>query len=246
MELQTLQKQLAQELNMDGTQIIHQMNFCVPIHTLQATYNPVLKKPMDILMKMLLKAFQTGVFKDGNTIADVLLVEPLFVNDLLHTMQKSGLLQFEEVYSLTPKGEQQLAEGVYEEQLESVTDLLHYSPLHGEFLAGDVEDVLDFEDFPEEVLEAPQEITILEQTLIDALNDRQEEEAERQAFVTDIEDYEEIQINDIPCVAFICYDKKADRLFARVYNTLLNEWDPKIEDILHERQRAEWRTLYLA
>ena len=230
---------------MGDAKIIHEKGFCIPVHTLKVTYHPVLKKPMDILMKMLLKAFSTGVFKDGETIADVLLVEPLFVNDLLVTMEKSALIHFDEVYTLTAKGKQQLADGVYEEQLDVMTDLLQYSPLHERFLAGDIEDVLEFDEFPEEVLDSQATIQVSEQVIIDVLNEVQDDEEELQTFVTEVVEHEDIQINDVPCLAFICHDVGQDRLFARVYNTLSNEWDPVLEDVLHQLERAQWRELYL-
>ena len=91
MELATLQKQLAAQLTqMDGAKIVHETSFCIPVHAFKVTYHPVLKKPMDILMKMMLISFQTGVFRDGETLADVLLVEPLFINDLLNKINKNG------------------------------------------------------------------------------------------------------------------------------------------------------------
>ncbi|MGM9949625.1 MAG: nucleoside-diphosphate sugar epimerase, partial [Lysinibacillus sp.] len=152
MELATLQKQLASQLTqMDGAKIVHEMSFCIPVHAFKVTYHPVLKKPMDILMKMMLMSFKTSVFKDGETLADVLLVEPLFINDLLKKMQKTGLVVKEGTLQLTAKGEEQLGEGVYEEELDAVSDILQYSPLHSRFLPGDIEEVLDFDEFPDEL-----------------------------------------------------------------------------------------------
>ena len=248
MELATLQKQLGSQLTqMDGAKIVHETSFCIPVHAFKVTYHPVLKKPMDILMKMMLISFKTGAFKDGETLADVLLVEPLFINDLLKKMEKTGLVSKEETLQLTAKGEEQLGEGVYEEELDAVSDILQYSPLHRRFLPGDIEEVLDFDEFPEELsYAAGLEVAELEeQQMIDLLTGMQEDDDELKTFVTSILSTEELQINDVPCLAFIVHDTKTDMLHARVYNTLTNEWDEALEDVLHANERAAWKEKYL-
>ena len=248
MELATLQKQLAGQLTqMDGAKIVHETSFCIPVHAFKVTYHPVLKKPMDILMKMMLMSFKTGVFKDGETLADVLLVEPLFINDLLKKMEKTCLVSKEETLQLTAKGEKQLEEGVYEEELDAVSDILQYSPLHKRFLPGDIEEVLDFDEFPDELsYAAGLEVEELEeQQMIDLLTDMQEDDDEMKTFVTSILSSEELQINDVPCLAFIVHDKKTDMLHDRVYNTLTNEWDEAIEAVLHANERPMWKERYL-
>lgn len=249
MELSTLQRQLAGQLKqMDGAKIIHEMSFCIPVHSFKVTYNPVLKKPMDILMKMMLISFQTGVFKDGEALADVLLVEPLFINDLLNNMKKTGLVEKEETLVLTPKGKKQLTEGVYEEELDPVSDILQYSPIHRKILSGDIEEVLEFDEFPEELsYAAGLEVENLgEEQMIEQLSHMQEEDDEVKTYVTSILSSEEIQINDVPCLAYILHDTKTDTLFARVYNTLTQEWDPDLEEVLHTKERPDWKERYLS
>ena len=248
MELATLQKQLSTQLTqMDGAKIVHETSFCIPVHAFKVTYHPVLKKPMDILMKMMLISFQTDVFKDGETLADVLLVEPLFINDLLNKMIKTGLVEKGATLQLTAKGEKQLTEGIDEEELDAVSDILQYSPLHENFLQGDIEDVLEFDEFPEELSYAADvEVGQLdEQQMIDLLTDMQEEDDELKTYVTSIVSSEEIQINDVPCLAFILQDTKADTLFARIFNTLTNEWDTVLEELLHKNERATWKEKYI-
>lgn len=249
MELLTLQRQLADQLTqMDGAKILHEMSFCIPVHSFKVTYNPVLKKPMDILMKMMLISFQTGVFKDGEALADVLLVEPLFINDLLSKMKKTELVEKEETLRLTAKGEKQLAEGVYEEELDAVSDILQYSPLHKAFLPGDIEEVLEFDEFPEELSYAAglEVKEVVEDQMVELLTDMQEDDDEVKTYVTSILSSEEIQINDVPCLAYILHDTKTDTLFARVYNTLTKQWDTDLEDVLHTNERANWKGQYLA
>lgn len=249
MELSTLQRQLAGQITqMDGAKIVHEMSFCIPVHSFKVTYHPVLKKPMDILMKMMLISFQTGVFKDGEALADVLLVEPLFINDLLNKMKKTELVEKEETLRLTSKGEKQLAEGVYEEDLDAVSDILQYSPLHRKFLSGDIEEVLEFDEFPEELsYAAGLEVEDLEEEqMIEVLSDMQEDDDEMKTYVTSVLSSEEIQINDVPCLAYILHDTKTDMLVARVYNTLTKEWDADLEEVLHANERPNWKKQYLS
>ena len=69
----------------------------------------------------------------------------------------------------------------------------------------------------------------------------QEEDDELKTYVTSIIASEEIQINDVPCLAFILYDTKTDTFFARIFNTLTNEWDAVLEDVLHKNERVTWK-----
>ncbi|WP_332645580.1 nucleoside-diphosphate sugar epimerase [Lysinibacillus sp. 54212] len=247
MKLQVLQKQLASELQQNNQiKIIHEMSFCIPVHSMNVTYHPVLKKPMDILMKMMLLSFKQGDFRNGEALADVLLVEPLFINDLLQKMQKTGLLRMEAAIKLTEKGEQQLEEGIYEEELDEQSHILQFSPIHNHFLTGDIESVLDFDDFPE-VLPYAQDLSLPEledQEIIELLQQEILDE-EIPTYITSIISTEELQINDVPCPAFILYEASSDTLFARVYNTLTNQWDESLATFLHEKERSSWREKYL-
>lgn len=247
MKLQVLQKQLADELQQNNQiKIIYESSFCIPVHSIQVSYHPVLKMPMDILMKMMLLSFQQGEFQNGEGLADVLLVEPLFINDLIQKMQKTGLIQIEAAIKLTAKGEQQLAEGVFEEELDEQSDILQFSPIHNQFLTGDIESVLDFDDFPE-VLAYAQDITLPEmdeQKIIELLQQELFDE-ETPTYITSITSTEELQINDVPCPAFILHEASSDTLFARVYNTLTNQWDESLATLLHEKERSSWREKYL-
>lgn len=247
LKLQVLQKQLAQELQQNNQiKIVHEMSFCIPVHSILVTYHPMLKQPMDILMKMMLLSFQQGEFQSGEELADVLLVEPLFINDLIQKMLKMKLIQQDSFIMLTPKGEQQLAEGVVEEELDEQSDILQFSPIHDRFLEGDIESVLDFDDFPE-VLPYAQDLTLPElheQSIIELLQQNLLNQ-EMQTYISAITSTEELQINDVPCPAFIVYEASTDTLFSRVYNTLTDQWDESIAAFLHEKERPSWREQYL-
>src|SRR5690606_28048012 len=115
-------------------------------------YKPVLKRQMDILMKMILISVQKAPFLNGLQISEILLVEELFVQDLLSKCVNMGLiLRNENGFEITEKGKVQLETGIYEEDQETTTLELLYSSSHMRFFTGDLEEVLEYEDFPEAI-----------------------------------------------------------------------------------------------
>lgn len=249
MELQKFEQQIKSKLpRPKATKLVAEKQFCIPVHTVQVKYNPINRTPMDILMKMMLIAFDKGSFRDGETLADVLLVDPLFINDLLNKMVKTGLLIREESISLTEKGQRQLAEGIFEEELEEVTQELQYSPIHGAYLHGDIEEILEFDEFPDELAYASEfNVQFDEQQTIEALaalNNEEEETDSLQTFISTVNEIEDLQINDVPCFQYILYDTERDNFDVKVFNTLTNAWDEQLEQLLKEKELSTWRDSY--
>lgn len=249
MELKKFEQQIKSKLpRPKGTNVVDEKQFCFPVHTVQVKYYPISRTPMDILMKMMLIAFNKGSFHDGETLADVLLVDPLFINDLLNKMIKTGLLVKEEVISLTEKGKRQLAEGIFEEELEEVTQELLYSPLHGAYLTGDIDEILEFDEFPDELSYAQQfSVQFDEQQTIEALessNNEEEDEDALKTFISSINEIEELQINDVPCFQYILYHTEQDVFDVKVFNTLTNAWDEQLEQLLKDNELSTWRDRY--
>lgn len=241
MELQQLKQQLEKE--MKGT-IVHTDIWCLPMHTYEITYQPIEKKTMDILMKILLFSFQTSTFENAEELSDILLVEPLFIEDLMRKMQKNGLLAREnKVYQLTEKGKQQFAQGVFEEELDPVTVELLYSPTHSNIFHGDIEKVLDYDDFPdqlyrymkneEETLNQEFFINEIQKMYLDSMDESEQE-------IKSILSLEKVQINDVPCIELIIWNNEKKEFFPRVWNTLLNNWDEFLEKEIFEKEKLEW------
>ena len=249
MELQKFEQQIKSKLpRPKATNLVAEKQFCIPVHTVQVKYYPISRTPMDILMKMMLIAFDKGAFHDGETLADVLLVDPLFINDLLNKMMKTGLLVKDDVISLTEKGQRQLTEGIFEEELDEVTQELQYSPLHGDYLTGDIEEILEFDEFPDELVYAQQfAVQFEEQQTIEALEKMNYEEEDADAvktFISAINEMEELQINDVPCFQYIFYHTEQDIFDVKVFNTLTNSWDEKLEQLLKDNELTTWRDIY--
>ncbi|WP_052342725.1 hypothetical protein [Bacillus sp. EB01] len=88
---------------------------------------------MDILMKMILLTFEQSQIRRAANLSEFLLVEELFIEDLLKKMQRMGLIRLENgTYKLTSKGQDQLKTRIMEEELEEELTVLSYSPLHDE------------------------------------------------------------------------------------------------------------------
>lgn len=247
MELQVIEKDLIEQIERDSkSKVVHTDCWCIPVHTYHATYQPYKKTTMDILMKIILFSLQQSNFESADELSEILLVEPLFIEDLLKKMQRNGLVKREtDVYVLTEKGIGQLGEGIFEEQLEIRSIELLYSPVHNGFLDGDIEEVLDFEDFPEKMyrhyeqkdeLPIPEEQMLHQIRSIQSIEDEDSEE-EQKIEIKSIESIEEVQINDIPIIEFVI--RKNNELNIKTWNTLMDTWDPQLEYELNQENHIK-------
>lgn len=239
MELQQLQNQLKTELEKEiGGTVIQSDIWCIPVHTYQIQYEPVQKKSMDILMKILLFSFQKSNFSSAEQLSDILLVEPLFVEDLIQKLLKNGLLEKEQdYYKLSEKGKTQFSKGVFEEVLDVVTEDILFSPVHESLLEGDIEQVLDFDDFPETMYRyiPNEEHELNEESILKEIRTKQvDSDEENQIEIKKILSMDYVQTNDVPCIEFIV-QKQSDEKIVRVWNTLMEDWDKQLEKQLIEK-----------
>ncbi|MGG2103880.1 hypothetical protein [Lysinibacillus pakistanensis] len=132
-----LQQRLLRELQQNRMiKIVKTDEWCIPIATVEVTYEPVRRSTMDVLMTMLLTSIREANFSSAQELSELLLVDPLFIADLVSLMSRVNLIDKQEgFYQLTSKGQQQLERGIFEEELELETATLYYSPCHLAFLA---------------------------------------------------------------------------------------------------------------
>lgn len=247
MQLQSLLDKFKVELQSNET-CLQSSFWCLPVHTIQVSYKPVLKRKMDILMKMILISVQKAPFLNGLQISEILLVEELFVQDLLSKCVNMGLIvRNEDSFEITEKGRVQLESGIYEEDQESTTIELLYSSNHKRFFNGDLEEVLDYEDFPESIYryyENQEQPTIPNDLLlkeIQSSNVDLEDENSDTIHITSIDEVKYEQINDIPCIELIIYNENNDKFYSKVWNTLLNNWDHEIESQITQYEGSTWK-----
>lgn len=231
--------------------IVKMAEWCIPIRTVDVTYEPVRRSTMDVLMTMLLLSIQEADFGNTQELSELLLVHPLFIEDLISLMLRVNLVKNEDdFYRLTEKGQQQLGRGIFEEELEEETSTLYFSPCHQAFLTVDTNND-EYDELPELYRyidkEAEQQEQFEESMVIAALQEvDEEEEGNSQKIIAKIVQTEAQQINDSPCLEFVLYDKEQDILFVRVWNTLLNQWDHRLEQQLADKEQLTWREQYLS
>lgn len=246
-----IQQRLMRELQQNRhVKIVKSTDWCIPIRTIEVTYEPIRRSTMDVLMQMLLISMQEAKFQNVQELSELLLVDPLFIEDLVSLMSRVRLIeQSEGFYTLTPKGQQQLARGIFEEELEVETATLLFSPCHQAILPAGEEDIEEFDELPAPYRyvdkEAEQQEQFDEAMLLIALQQEEQEASSSQKIIETIVTSEAKQINDIPCLEFLLYDKDQDIIYVRVWNTLLNKWDEELERQLTDQEQPQWRAQYL-
>lgn len=243
MELHQIQQQLIEHLEKEYTgKVIHNDIWCIPVHTFQIKYQPIQKKAMDILMKIMLFSFQKSSFESAEQLSEILLVEPLFVENLIRKMQKNGLLERNQhIYQLTEKGKHQFSKDEFEEELDPVTTELLYSPVHEGILEGNIEDVLDFDDFPDKMYDyLPEETEEVNENFmlqqIQSMQFKDETQDNNVIEIKSILSMEHTQTNDVPCIEFVVSKEENKELFTRIWNTLYNDWDNVLEKQLMDKK----------
>ncbi|MCM3611791.1 hypothetical protein M4S82_11045 [Planococcus sp. MERTA32b] len=213
----------------------------LPVISYEVSFGRVKRLKMDILMKMLLFAFQQSEIRRAAVLADMLSVEELFVSDLIDKMQHTGLVLLgKKGYVLTPKGHDYLDKGIFEEGLDGEQAEISYSAAHDAYSLNETESPANEGEFP--LYRFAVEKDTDEESMFELLaNEKNSTEEGFQILVSGIDDFEELETVFIPCIEFQCYDQKQDILFARVWNTGTGAWDGKLEQQIEEHELVEWR-----
>lgn len=213
----------------------------LPVISYEVSFDRVKRLKMDILMKMLLFAFQQSEIRRAAVLADMLSVEELFVSDLIDKMQRTGLVLLgKKGYVLTPKGHDYLDKGIFEEELDGEQAVISYSAAHDAYRLTERDSAANAGEFPlyrYAVEKDGEEAPVLELLA----NEKSSTEEGFQILVSGIEDFQELETVFIPCIEFQLYDQKQDILFARVWNTETGAWDESLEKGIEERELVEWR-----
>lgn len=247
-----LEKRLKKELQQNiQAKVVSSTSWTIPLHTIEVEYKPVKRIKMDVLMKMMLITCQKAELTSAKQISELLLVEQLFMEDLINIMKRTRLIEIkDQVFTLTEKGINQLEDGIFEEELEARSQNLLYSPSHCTFLQGEIKPALDGEETLNLYRYASEEKGRLrweDAVLVDALqaNGMKTVDGDLQTVVSEIVSTSELYVDDVPCFEFILYNKPEDLLYARVWNTFLDQWDETLENELNEKERVVWREKFL-
>lgn len=199
----------------------------LPIVLYDVSFDRVKRLKMDVLMKMLLLTFQEADIHRAANLAEMLLVEELFIRDLIDKMQRTGLIGLEKKgYRLTGKGYDYLEKGIFDEEMDGDKTVVSYSATHDEYLLAaekghpEAEETLPlYRYILKGTLNKDRMQQLLSQEMVYA------EEDSFQIIVTGITACLERETDFIPCIEFQLYDQKQDIFYARVWNTLTGSWD---------------------
>ncbi|CAM3181408.1 hypothetical protein FITA111629_08380 [Filibacter tadaridae] len=247
-----LKARLTKELQQDfNVKIMGSLSWSLPIHSIEVEFNTAKRTTMDILMKMMLITFRKVEIETAQELSEILLVEQLFINDLIDKMSRTGVIEKKEgFFSLTDTGVEQLERGVFEHEPEIDSTRILYSPSHQAFLNGDIKNSshkeqemyryqVEFDDKGAASLE--------DSVIVDALKTIgiESNEGNVQVVVSEIISASSNEIEWAPCLEFHLYNKAEDIMYARVWNTLTEHWDETLEAQLNEKERKKWRETYL-
>lgn len=223
--------------------IIKEQVWQLPVVLYDARFERVKRLKMDILMKMLLLAFQEADIRRAANLADMLFVEELFIRDLIDKMQRTGLIGLEKKgYRLSAKGMDYLERGIFDEEMEEDSTRVSFSAVHNEYrLAGDDPDteaddgLLPFRYAVKGSLNKDRMFQLLSKELVYPPEDG------FQVIVTGIARCIEQETRAVPCIEFQLYDAKQDIFYARVWNVQLGSWDEGLAKRIEEREVVSWR-----
>lgn len=220
----------------------------VPVSIFDTSFTRVKRSKMDILMKMMLIAFEKTDIRRAANLTEMLLVEELFIADLMEKMQRSGQIRLEKsIFKLTTKGREQLESGIMEEEMDAESTELFYSATHDDFWPETKNESIPEVDEKAVYRYVHTEERVDEERMFEVLSDQKNRLDEHgfQTVVADVHRFEKRTVDNVPCLEFQLYNKEQDIFYVRVWNTWLERWDDKLEKQIEEEERVEWRKKWM-
>jgi hypothetical protein len=220
----------------------------VPVETVDVIFKRVKRSKMDILMKMILLAVEQTDIRRAANLSEMLLVEELFIADLLEKMQRTGLIYLERsIFKLTTKGQEQLQTGIVEDEMEEEGTELFYSSVHDEFIPESTSSLPEVNEGWKLYRYAEIQDFNDNDRIFHVLSEQENglDENGFQTVVSELISFEQQTVEHVPCLEFQLYNKEQDIYYARVWNTWLARWDDKLEKQIEEHERVEWRRKWI-
>ncbi|MFZ3588875.1 hypothetical protein ACOI1C_06235 [Bacillus sp. DJP31] len=219
-------------------QIKESLMWHLPIVTIDVAFKRVKRSKMDILMKMMLLTFGEADIRRPANLSELLLVEEMFIADLIKKMQRTNLIHLvKEGYKLTTKGQQQLESGIIDEELEEEKTVLFYSPVHDEYYPEKFESESKTVEELKLYRYSNNHDHIHADRILQVLSEQKNglEGDDFQTIVSEILSFDQGMIEHVPCIEFQMYNKEQDIFYARVWNTWLEQWDDTLEKQIGSR-----------
>lgn len=226
--------------NKDVT-IVKELAWHVPLVSYDVSFARVKRLRMDILMKMLLLAFQEADIRRPAALAEMLFVEELFIRDLIDKMHSTQLIRLDaKGYRLTDKGHGHLEKGIFEEAMEDDEAIVSFSAVHDAYQLSEGGLEEGGQNLPSYryALSRNADTERIHELLTEEKNSAEDG---YQVIVSDVSSCEELGTEHIPCIEFQLYDQKQDLFYARVWNSRLGAWDGVLEKQIEEKELVEWR-----
>ena len=225
--------------------LLETLKWSLPVQTIDISYETVKRTKMDILMKMLLTAFRTAAFSSAAEVSDMLVVEPLFIEDMIEKMTAAGMIRrLPDAIVLTDIGRRQLESGIYIQPPEKDETAVHYSPVHEDFVTGQVEEsVKETYRYMKDCRPLPSFADDEWRRALEQLDVLKQDET-GQTTIQSISSVTELDQVFAPCIEFRLRQVEEDRYFVRVWNTMTNLWDEKLEEQILMKEVSEWRRRY--
>ncbi|GKV65006.1 MULTISPECIES: hypothetical protein [unclassified Sporosarcina] len=236
--MDSLQKKLQREIQQQpNLQIEKSSRWGLPVETVNISYTTIKRTTMDILMKMMLLTIDKLPIADPKMVADFLAVDSLFAEDLLEKMKRADMIRKRKgVFELTQNGAEQLQSGIYEQAPEQKEIIMYYSACHENILCEEKEDLIKtkIEPFRLAKKQKHKMKSLHEELLRSALLSAGVEMSEGplQIVLDKINPAVHISKQLILCIEFSVYNRSENMRFTRVWNTLLDQWDEKLEKLI--------------
>lgn len=246
--MDSIEKKLRDELLRNpNVKLLETAKWSLLIQTIDISYDTVKRTKMDILMKMLLTAFKTAAFSSAEEVSNMLVVEPLFIEDMIEKMTMTGMIrQTADAIVLTDTGKRQLESGIYVQPPEKDEATVHYSPAHEAFLTGEVEEAVKdtyryapdnrklttFSDDDWRLALEQLDVLIHDET--------------GQTTVQSISAVTELDSVFASCIEFQLHQVEEDCYFVRIWNAMTGRWDEVLEEKVMQKELVAWRKKFSA
>lgn len=243
--MDNVKKNLNRELLADpNVRLLHSATWTIPIQEIEISYETVKRTPMDLLMKMLLIVFSKMQTDSVEEISDLLRVEPLFIEDMIKSMQYAKMIEKKpEYFSLTDTGKEQLKLGIFIHPPEKEEKTAYYSSTHGEFLFGELKEGSEplYRYAKEEVA-----VEKIEENQLRKAVDKLSATIEEELLITvqSIRSVTELDMHTVPIFEYHLYHAAEDKMYARVWNSLSAQWDEQLAEEIMEKELSTWREHY--
>lgn len=236
--MDALRKKLQREiLQQADVEIKQSAQWGLPIERVKIPCTTIKRTTMDILMKMILLTVQKLDVSQPKKIAEFLAVEPLFVEDLCERMQVTEMIEYRRrAFRLTKVGIAQLQSGIYEHPPERQEKGFFYSSTHDALWCPARLEWEEETPFRLATKRKNGAESVSQESLRTALLQAGVEEAEGSLQVVIDKIEKPITQDDqlVPCLEFYVYSRTEDSYYTRVWNTLLERWDERLETLIDE------------